>query len=304
MSRKVRKSDVNKFARFAKKNPLAALIVVVILAAVLVWQGVSGGGNTPAPTVTAPMDGLYVHYIDVGQGDAELVCSNGEYMLIDGGEPSASDTLTDYLSSLGVTRLSYVICTHGHADHCGGLSAVVESFEVDEVFISPYGSDAAAYAEFLDAVRDAGLDAEAPDMGVKYRLGEAQFEFLGPVEDHKNVNDDSLVLRLVYGDTSFLFTGDMTAKAEKELINDGLSVRCDVLKVGHHGSSGSSCYQFLYEAEPKIGVISCGRDNDYGHPHEETLSRLNDAGVTVYRTDLEGSIVIFSDGMKVERRAA
>ena len=304
MSRKVRKSDVKKFARFAKKNPLAALVVVVILAAVLVWQGVSGGGNTPAPTVTAPMDGLYVHYIDVGQGDAELVCSNGEYMLIDGGEPSASDTLTDYLSSLGVTRLSYVICTHGHADHCGGLSAVVESFKVDEVFISPYGSDAAAYAEFLDAVRDAGLDAEAPDMGVKYRLGEAQFEFLGPVEDHKNVNDDSLVLRLVYGDTSFLFTGDMTAKAEKELINDGVSVRCDVLKVGHHGSSGSSCSQFLYEAQPKIAVISCADGNKYGHPHEETLSRLRDADVTVYRTDVDGSVVIFSDGMSVERRAA
>ena len=96
----------------------------------------------------------------------------------------------------------------------------------------------------------------------------------------------------------------MTAKAEKELIEDGADIKCDVLKVGHHGSSGSSCYQFLYEAEPKIGVISCGRDNDYGHPHEETLSRLSDAGVTVYRTDLEGSIVIFSDGMKVERRAA
>ncbi len=304
MSRKVRKSDVNKFARFAKKNPLAALVVVVILAAVLVWQGVSGGGDTPAPTVTAPMDGLYVHYIDVGQGDAELVCSNGEYMLVDGGEPSAADTLTDYLSALGVTRLSYVICTHGHADHCGGLGAVVESFEVDEVFISPYGSDAAAYAEFLDAVQDAGLDAEAPDMGVKYRLGEAQFEFLGPVEDHKNVNDDSLVLRLVYGDTSFLFTGDMTEKAEKELIDDGVSVRCDVLKVGHHGSSGSSCYRFLYEAQPKIAVISCADGNKYGHPHEETLSRLRDADVTVYRTDVDGSVVIFSDGMSVERRAA
>ncbi len=303
MSKKVSRSDVNKFARFAGKNPLAALVIVLIAAAVLVWQSLSGKG-ADAPTVTAPMDGLYVYYIDVGQGDSELVCANGEYMLIDAGEPSASDTVVDYLSSLGVKKLSYVVCTHGHSDHCGGLDAVVENFEVGEVFTSPYAGDAASYEIFLEAVENAGLTADVPDMGVKYRLGDARFEFIGPLEDHKNLNDDSLVIRLVYGDTSFLFTGDMTAKAEKELINDGLNVKCDVLKVGHHGSSGSSCYQFLYEAEPKIGVISCEKGNEYGHPHEETLSRLSDAGVTVYRTDIEGTIIIFSDGMSVERRAA
>ena len=141
-------------------------------------------------------------------------------------------------------------------------------------------------------------------LGESYRLGEASFSFIGPLEDYDNLNDDSLVMRLEYGDTSFLFTGDMTSKAEKDLINDGADLRCDVLKVGHHGSSGSSCYRFLYEAQPGIGVISCEKGNSYGHPHEETLSRLNDADVTVYRTDLEGSIVIFSDGMKVERKAA
>ena len=143
-----------------------------------------------------------------------------------------------------------------------------------------------------------------PVLGESYRLGEASFSFIGPLEDYDNLNDDSLVMRLEYGDTSFLFTGDMTSKAEKDLINDGADLRCDVLKVGHHGSSGSSCYQFLYEAQPGVGVISCEKGNSYGHPHEETLSRLNDADVTVYRTDLEGSIVIFSDGMKVERKAA
>ena len=154
------------------------------------------------------------------------------------------------------------------------------------------------------AFYDAGLELTVPVLGESYRLGEASFSFIGPLEDYDNLNDDSLVMRLEYGDTSFLFTGDMTSKAEKDLINDGEDLRCDVLKVGHHGSSGSSCYQFLYEAQPGIGVISCEKGNSYGHPHEETLSRLNDADVTVYRTDLEGSIVIFSDGMKVERKAA
>ena len=296
----VSKKDINGFMRFAKRNPILAAIIVVIIIGMLVYQGVTDNRNK----VTVPMDGLYVHYIDVGQGDSELICCGGEYMLIDAGEPSAADAVVDYLSSHGIEKLDYIVCSHAHADHCGGLDAVVENFEVGTVFTSPYAGSTPSYEIFTEAVEKSGLELTVPTLGESFSLGEAKFEFIGPLEEYDNLNDDSLVMRLEYGDTSFLFTGDMTSKAERDLLEDGADVKCDVLKVGHHGSSGSSCYRFLYEAQPKIAVISCEAGNSYGHPHEETLSRLNDADVQIYRTDLEGSIVIFSDGMEVSRKAA
>lgn len=303
MSRKktsVSKSDVKGMVRFAKRYPILAAIIAIVVIGIFVFQSVQDNANR----VTIPMDGLYVHYIDVGQGDSELICCGGEYMLIDAGEPSASDTVVDYLNDHGIEKLDYVVCSHGHADHCGGLDAVVENFEVGTVFTSPYPGDTSSYEIFSDAVEAKGLSMTVPELGESYTLGEAKFEFIGPLEQYDNLNDDSLVMRLEYGDTSFLFTGDMTSKAERDLLEDGANVKCDVLKVGHHGSSGSSSYRFLYEAEPKIAVISCEAGNSYGHPHEEALSRLNDCGAEIYRTDLEGSIVIFSDGMEVTKKAA
>lgn len=303
MSRKktsVRKSDVKGIMRFAKRYPILAVIIAVIVVGVFVFQSVQDNANK----VTIPMDGLYVHYIDVGQGDSELICCGGEYMLIDAGEPSASDTVVDYLNDHGIEKLEYVVCSHGHADHCGGLDAVVENFDVGTVFTSPYPGDTSSYEIFSDAVSAKGLAMTVPELGESYSLGEARFEFIGPLEEYDNLNDNSLVMRLEYGDTSFLFTGDMTSKAERDLLEDGANVKCDVLKVGHHGSSGSSSYRFLYEAEPKIAVISCEAGNSYGHPHEEALSRLNDCGAEVCRTDLEGSIIIFSNGMEVTKKAA
>lgn len=303
MSRKktsVSKSDVKGMVRFAKRYPILAVILAVIVIGIFVFQSVQDNANK----VTIPMDGLYVHYIDVGQGDSELICCGGEYMLIDAGEPSASDTVVDYLNDHGIEKLEYVVCSHGHADHCGGLDAVVENFEVGTVFTSPYPGDTSSYEIFSDVVSAKGLAMTVPELGESYTLGEAKLEFIGPLEEYDNLNDDSLVMRLEYGDTSFLFTGDMTSKAERDLLEDGANVKCDVLKVGHHGSSGSSSYRFLYEAEPKIAVISCASGNSYGHPHEEALSRLNDCGAEIYRTDLEGSIVIFSNGMEVTKKAA
>lgn len=296
----VTERDVKNFISFAKRNPILAAILVIAVIGLFVWQGISDKNNGVVPST----DGLTVSYIDIGQGDAELIACGGEYMLIDGGDVSMGDELCEYLTGRGVNKIDYMVCTHGHADHCGGLDEVLKAFPVETVFTSPYPGDNKVYQIFADAVEKAGLSAEVPEMGVHYRLGDAEFEFIGPLEDYGDRNADSLVMRLEYGKTSFLFTGDMTSKAEKDLIESGADVSCDVLKVGHHGSSGSSCYQFLYEASPRIAVISCETGNSYGHPHEETLSRLADADAEILRTDTMGTVTVFSDGVSVVRQAA
>lgn len=279
-----------------QKLPTWLLVVLLIVAAVIYFFG------DDDKKIDAPLDGLYVHYIDIGQGDAALLWCDGEYMLIDGGDAGEADRLVEYLEQQGVDTLSYVICTHSHADHCGGLDKAIDAFGAERVFVSPYNSENRQFTQLLNSAENAGAEVEIPDMGIEYRLGEASFSFIGPVEEYDDQNNNSLVVKIEYGNKVFLFTGDMERTAENDLLDTGVSIKCDVLKVGHHGSSTSTSYRFLYEADPSVAVISCGEGNSYGHPHEETMSRLNDAEVTVYRTDLEGSIVLFCDGIDITKK--
>lgn len=276
-----------------QKLPTWLLVVVLIVAALLYFL------DDGEERINAPLDGLYVHYIDIGQGDAALLQCDGEYMLIDGGDAGESDRLVEYLEEQGVDTLAYVICTHSHADHCGGLDKAIDAFGAERVFISPYNSESRQFTQLLESAENAGAEVEVPEMGTEYRLGEASFSFIGPIQEYDDQNNNSLVVRLEYGNKVFLFTGDMERTAENDLLDTGVSVKCDVLKVGHHGSSTSTSYRFLYEADPSVAVISCAEGNSYGHPHEETISRLSDAEVTVYRTDLEGSIVLYCDGIDI-----
>ena len=266
--------------------------------------GLPNGGSAdviPSPAASAGQTldenaPLQVHFIDVGQALSVLVECDGQFMLYDGGNVDDGSLVVSYLQQQGVEELQYVFCSHAHEDHVGGLAAALAYFPAHHVYAPVTEADTKCFRDFVKYTQQQGLSVEVPAAGTVWQLGSATVTQLGPVAQYSDTNDTSLVLRLDYGSTSFLLTGDMEADAERDLVNTGANLKADVLQVGHHGSSTSTSYLFLNSVLPEMGVISCGVNNKYGHPHEETLSILRDAGVDVYRTDLLGTITIGSDG--------
>jgi competence protein ComEC len=244
-------------------------------------------------TVEAPFE---MHFIDVGQALSVLVECDGQYMLYDGGNVDDGSLVVSYLQGQGVEQLEYVFCSHAHEDHVGGLAAALAYFPAYHVYSPVTEASTKCFKDFVKYTQQQGLQVEVPAVGTTWPLGGATVTMVGPVAQYSDTNDTSIVLRIEYGSTSFLLTGDMEKTAETDLVNSGVNLRADVLQVGHHGSSTSTGYLFLNSVLPEMAVISCGVNNKYGHPHEETLSILRDAGVDVYRTDLQGTITIGSDG--------
>lgn len=249
--------------------------------------------STPTPSV---QEQLWVHFIDVGQGDSILLECNNQFALVDAGSDSDGETVAAYLAMQGVQKLDLVVATHTHSDHMGGLADVIDLFPVDAVWCSSIPSQNNTVRTFLKSVSNQDKEVEQPKVGQVFNLGDATITVLGPVKEYEEVNNISLVLMVQYGDTRFLLTGDMERIAENDLVESGTDLKADVLKVGHHGSETSTGYRFLREVMPDYAVISCGKDNKYGHPHEDPLSRLRDAEATVLRTDENETIVVRSDG--------
>ena len=242
-----------------------------------------------------PGSGLTVRFLDVGQADAILISCDGEHMLIDGGNQEDSSLLYSVLRRENIRHLKYVIGTHAHEDHIGGIPGALRAATADIILcpVTEYNSD--AFDNFKTAAEASG-GITVPHTGDFYDLGSAGFTIVGVNSNPVSPNNTSIILWLSYGETSFLFTGDAERETEQVLLDSGYTLHADVLKVGHHGSDTSTGYPFLREVMPTYAVISCGKNNAYGHPDDGVLSKLRDAGVQTFRTDLQGDIVCKSDG--------
>ena len=245
----------------------------------------------------ASAENLVVYFLDVGQADAAILQCGDEVMMIDGGESSDSSLIYSYLTkTLGITHIDYMIATHPHADHIGGLSGALNACSVGVVYSPVTSYDSKQFSSLVKYTQKQGRDLTVPEVGDSFSFGDAQVQFISPSQKYSNTNDSSIVVRIIHGINTFLFTGDAEWDAEHDMVDSGYDLSAAVLKVGHHGSDTSSSYVFLREVMPKYAVISCGKDNSYGHPTEAVLSRLRDAGTQVFRTDLQGDIMCVSDG--------
>lgn len=244
---------------------------------------------------------LEVHFIDVGQADSILIKTpTGESMLIDAGNNADSDLVYSYLKAQNIEKLNVVIGTHPHEDHIGSLDTVINNFDVEKVYMPKVSHTTKTFEDVLLAIKNKGLKITTPIPGDTFNLGQAKCTILAPNSStYEELNNYSVVLKLEYGNTSFLFTGDAEDISEKEILNKGYDVKADLLKVGHHGSSTSTTESFLKAVSPKYAVISVGKDNKYGHPDNVVLERLVNANIQVYRTDEVGTIIATSDGKNI-----
>ncbi len=301
-------------------NKLKRYLISLVLLSIILLQGCSFSENnsekiqnnektiTEEKTVREDLeikisDNLYelyglmrVHFIDVGQGDCSFIeLGNGQTMLIDAGNPENGNEIVSYIKDLQYGDIDYVVATHPHDDHIGGMATVLQNFEVDEMYMPNTVHTSYTFENLLNVIEKENVDLNVAEAGVNILdSGPIDIDILSPVnEEYSDLNNYSAVVRIIYGETSFLFTGDAEIIVESEILDSEIDV--DVLKVGHHGSNSSSSEAFINATSPQVAVISCGQDNMYGHPDYEVLSVLNENNVKVYRTDEAGTIRVTAD---------
>jgi len=254
--------------------------------------------NELGNTYSVPVNGeLKVYFLDVGQADSILITNNNEYMLIDAGNNEDGALLVNYFKNLNITSFKYLVGTHPHEDHIGGLDDIINNFSINTIYLPDAITTTKTFTDILDSMDSKSLEYDIPNIGDTFTLGDATLEVLYTGTDTSDLNNTSIVFRLDFGDTSFLFTGDATDKTEELILNKNINV--DILKVGHHGSKYSTTNEFLDKVNPKYAIISVGNPNSYGHPNTETLTKLNNKNIEIHRTDKEGTIVVSTDGTDI-----
>lgn len=288
-----------------KLPPHISLVITLIISLFLTACSNTSVTVNKDTTKGTSANKLLVHYIDVGQGDAVLVQGNDKNLLIDAGPRSSTKNLIKYLKDLNVTKLDYVVATHPHEDHIGGMDDIINTFNIGEFYAPKKTHTTKTYEDMIKALKKKNLKITVAKLGAKSMdLGNnIKGEFLAPIKDtYDNLNNYSAVLKITHGDNSFLFTGDAEKESEREMIQNNLDLKADVLKLGHHGSSTSTSQEFLDKVNPSIVIASLGKGNDYGHPHKETLTKIKNKNLTFYRTDESGSIILESDGKNIKKK--
>ncbi|MDD4767633.1 MAG: ComEC/Rec2 family competence protein [Desulfotomaculaceae bacterium] len=277
----------------------ALFLFIFLLAAT--YCGSNRASEPPQPDIgQTPENSLgkmVVHFLDVGQGDSIFVqLPNGQHLLVDASTRAMGKNVVTYLKKAGVKKIDYLVATHPHEDHIGGMTAVFRAFEIERVYMPKVTHSTKAYEDLLKSIQAEGLKIKTASAGVDIINSEdLRAEIIAPNSAaYENINDYSAVTQLTFGKVSFLLTGDAEKQSEQEMLANGASLRADVLKAGHHGSYTSTSPPFLNAVKPKYAVISCGTGNDYGYPHVVTLQNLR--GVQLFRTDLDGNVVFTTDG--------
>lgn len=282
------------------KKILAIISTVTVLS--FAGCGAQKNNNISKSSAESEYSGMSVTYLNVGQGDSELIQVNGINMLIDAGTNAGANNLVKDLKNRGIKTIDIAIATHPHEDHIGGMDEVLENFDVKSFYAPKVAHTTKTYENMLKAVKNEGLKIQQIKEGTKIDLGkDTEVQVYSPVKSqYEELNNYSPVMKISYGQNSFMFTGDAESLVEKEILNENKDLKADVLKLGHHGSHSSTSEEFLKAVNPSIAVVSCAKDNKYGHPHKETMSNLKKAGITVYETFRDGDITINSNGKKLD----
>jgi competence protein ComEC len=283
------------------KQILGRVCIIILLAVLAVFVNRYQPEEDSIPSHEAiRTDVVELHFIDVGQGDSILVVSGNTAMLIDAGENNQGEVVVDYLRSHNIKELEYVIGTHPHSDHIGGLDTVLSAFPVNHVILPSVTHMTKTFEDLLNVIEEKNMKITKAEVGDEYRLGAAAFTIVAPnASSYEEMNNYSVGIHLTYLDNSFLLTGDAEKLSEREMIKNRIDLSADVLKLSHHGSSTSSSEEFLDAVNPSYAVISVGRANEYGHPDADVLQRLSDRNIKVFRTDEQGTIVFTTDGKNI-----